>query len=83
MRWRLMLTIFAVALVSMALFQFVWAAHEAGLGGDDAVLGAANEANALRTGTAGLVLLVVIGLVSTPPARRLMLWIWERVYRLW
>jgi hypothetical protein len=83
MRWRLLFTIVAVALISMALFQYVWAAHDAGLGGEDAVVGAANEADALRTGIAGLVLLVLIGLVSSPPGRRLTLWAWERVYRLW
>ena len=83
MRWRLLLVIFAGFFLSMALFQFVWAAHEVTLGGEHALDGAANEANALRTAIASLVLLSLIGLSSTRPARTLAYAIRERAYQLW
>jgi hypothetical protein len=83
MRWRFLLVMFAAVLIGMALFQFIWAAHEVGLGGMHAQDGAANEADALRTGGSGLVLLGLIGLASTAPVRSLGRTIWELTYRLW
>jgi hypothetical protein len=83
MRWRLPLTILAAFLMTWGLLQFVWATHEVGLGGEHALDGAANQSDGLRTGISGLVLLLAIGLLSSPPVRSLARSIRERVDQLW
>ncbi len=68
----------AAFLMTWGLLQFVWAAQDVAKGGEDAVVGAANEANGLRTGITGLVLLAVVVVLSIPMVRRgiRMVWLW-------
>ena len=82
MRWRTLFAIVAAFLTTVGLLQFIWAAHEAGLGGADGAVGAANEANGLRTGLSGLVLLALIVLLSSATVRRAIRAVWVRIVSL-
>jgi hypothetical protein len=79
MRWRTIFAFVAAFLMTWGVLQFIWAAHQVGLGGDSASDGRANEANALRTGLSGLLLLVLVLLLSSAPVRRVIRAVWVRL----